>query len=626
MSHVSDAQRAIEPRVHGDPGLLPLADILGPRPPQRNVREAALTLGRVFKALEGSDRRLGDWALPHQKTLGDERTFEPRLDRALQQVYGKDEPSIVRVRAYDADLDAVLPALRNSAVSWGVATLANQVQVLDKLRLEVAHPVFKVWMHQVADEIVKGSWGARAADARLVLSGKQSALRAVGQAETLATSRNLRIRQSAMRVETQALARPFPMVVELRRQFVADLRVLRAVKQYPDIVEAYQRSADEGTALLQTLITTASEAIGSFSDSIASSKEHVWRYPALIVGGLQALGLDTLPDVKDFFLAFAAAQADNRETALLNLVGAGLLVIGLLSPPGAVGTLVADFLFGGVSAVFAYLKEHERDLAMRASLFFPDEQKFAIASGYGETAIAVGFMLVAGYTLLRGLLKKPPVRVSPGSESGVPSPGKPSARPTQPAATPVATPQTPNLPRQDVIDFMLEQPDTVEYLQRTYPLGEATGTELGRLVDQTARGVTAASKAASSAFDAFAAYGLRDKAIGFIKLQYTIDMTRFSGRLTSLGYPRNSRAFWRAMLDEYSFLFSKKNRALIEASRAPRVDPTWLKYHRSQADYLGDILVHHHVEQGPWAAGIPEGVHHEFYSELHPITNPDILE
>jgi hypothetical protein len=153
---------------------------------------------------------------------------------------------------------------------------------------------------------------------------------------------------------------------------------------------------------------------------------------------------------------------------------------------------------------------------------------------------------------------------------------------------------------------------------------------VGELTTNAARSITAASRAASGGFDAFAALGLRDKAIGFIKLQYSIDMTllNLKGGVTSLGYPRNSRAFWRAMLDEYPFLFSKENKARILAKKpsAPHVDKTWLKYHPSQADYLDDILVHHHIEQGPWAAGIPQSVHREFYPELHPITNPSVLE
>jgi hypothetical protein len=38
--------------------------------------------------------------------------------------------------------------------------------------------------------------------------------------------------------------------------------------------------------------------------------------------------------------------------------------------------------------------------------------------------------------------------------------------------------------------------------------------------------------------------------------------------------------------------------------------------------FKNSVLVHHHIEQGPWAVGIPEPVHHSFYPELHPITNP----
>lgn len=411
MSQVSDVQRALEPRVYGDPGNRYLTNLGGPRPQALSLREASLTLGRVFLALDSTDRPLGDWALPHQKTLGDERVLDLRLNRALERVYGKDAPTTARFRAYDDALDLVTAQLQDSAVAWGVATLAAQAKTLQNLRSEVANAVFKVWMHQVADEIVKGSWEARGSDMRLILAGKPTALRARGDLDAIAASRQFRIRESAMRVETVSLNRPFPMVVALRQQFVNDLRILRAVKQFPDVIEAYQRSADEGTALLQTLITRSTDAIGSFSSNIAETPAHVWRYAALIVGGLRVLGLDTLPGVQDFFVALAGVRADRSANELFNIVGMGLLVVGLASTGVGTGALILDFLFGGATAYFTFTREHEHDLAARASLFFPDQGKFAVESGYGETAIAIGFMLVAAYSLLRGVLKKLPVRL-----------------------------------------------------------------------------------------------------------------------------------------------------------------------------------------------------------------------
>ncbi|PWT80674.1 MAG: hypothetical protein C5B58_11150 [Acidobacteria bacterium] len=81
------------------------------------------------------------------------------------------------------------------------------------------------------------------------------------------------------------------------------------------------------------------------------------------------------------------------------------------------------------------------------------------------------------------------------------------------------------------------------------------------------------------------------------------------------------------MLKQYPRLFSQTNKDLItKEKRAPTVDDTWLEWHRSQKAYKGDKLIHHHVEQGPWAVGLPQKAHREFYPEVHPWTNPDVLE
>jgi hypothetical protein len=122
------------------------------------------------------------------------------------------------------------------------------------------------------------------------------------------------------------------------------------------------------------------------------------------------------------------------------------------------------------------------------------------------------------------------------------------------------------------------------------------------------------------------AVGQREKALEFLNLDYMVDMRSMSGRPTSAGFPRNSRAFWRELLDQHPELFSPKNKLRIESNLAPLVDDVWCKVHQNHVPFKNDLLVHHHVEQGPWAVGIPEPVHQNFYPELHPITNPGVLQ
>jgi hypothetical protein len=120
----------------------------------------------------------------------------------------------------------------------------------------------------------------------------------------------------------------------------------------------------------------------------------------------------------------------------------------------------------------------------------------------------------------------------------------------------------------------------------------------------------------------------RERAVAFIKLKYAVDMSELSGTVkTAAGFPRDAKKFWNSMLEEYPELFSQKNKDRIQkARRAPIVDDTWIQWNMCHRSYKGDTLIHHHVEQGPWAVGLPQKVHRDFYPEVHPWTNPDVLE
>jgi hypothetical protein len=89
----------------------------------------------------------------------------------------------------------------------------------------------------------------------------------------------------------------------------------------------------------------------------------------------------------------------------------------------------------------------------------------------------------------------------------------------------------------------------------------------------------------------------------------------------ALGYPVNKRYFWTQMAEQYPEYFSPENKALIDRGLAPVVDEQWLKYHPGQELYQGDILVHHHIDQGPYAVGIPNSFHRLFHKLLHPLTD-----
>jgi RHS repeat-associated protein len=83
-------------------------------------------------------------------------------------------------------------------------------------------------------------------------------------------------------------------------------------------------------------------------------------------------------------------------------------------------------------------------------------------------------------------------------------------------------------------------------------------------------------------------------------------------------YPRNNRWFWGQMLKRYPEMFSAKNRNLVRDGQAPRVDEQWVKYNDTHQSFVGDALVHHHVDQGPVAAAMPQSAHQVWHSVLHP--------
>src|SRR5712691_6964926 len=105
----------------------------------------------------------------------------------------------------------------------------------------------------------------------------------------------------------------------------------------------------------------------------------------------------------------------------------------------------------------------------------------------------------------------------------------------------------------------------------------------------------------------------------FMPPEYWIDMTEApeSSALTATGFQRNAVWFWKQLLRLHPELFGPKNRHLINKNQAPEVDDTWLKHHPWHVMHLGDILVHHHIEQSYWAAGIPKHFHSLFHRELH---------
>ena len=97
-----------------------------------------------------------------------------------------------------------------------------------------------------------------------------------------------------------------------------------------------------------------------------------------------------------------------------------------------------------------------------------------------------------------------------------------------------------------------------------------------------------------------------------------IDMSEAPVRgRNAAGHPRNGPWFWKRMLEQNPEMFDEANRTRIANNQAPKVNDTWIKNNPSHADYQGQKLHHHHIDQGSVATGIPEGAHRKFNKELH---------
>jgi RHS repeat-associated protein len=96
-----------------------------------------------------------------------------------------------------------------------------------------------------------------------------------------------------------------------------------------------------------------------------------------------------------------------------------------------------------------------------------------------------------------------------------------------------------------------------------------------------------------------------------------VDMSGAPGKTNAAGHPRNGPWFWRKMLKEHPEMFSDENVASIKRGRSPIADGKWVEHNPAHANYKGGKLIHHHINQGKMATGIPEAAHKKYFSELH---------
>ena len=106
-------------------------------------------------------------------------------------------------------------------------------------------------------------------------------------------------------------------------------------------------------------------------------------------------------------------------------------------------------------------------------------------------------------------------------------------------------------------------------------------------------------------------------------LDGAVDMSKApaGSQKNALGWPRNSKWFWKRYEDPYNAL-SPKNLAEIAKGNSPTVDPQWkLRMPGESNARIGEIIEHHHVNRGRYAIPLSFTNHRsvrKLYSNLHP--------
>jgi RHS repeat-associated protein len=91
----------------------------------------------------------------------------------------------------------------------------------------------------------------------------------------------------------------------------------------------------------------------------------------------------------------------------------------------------------------------------------------------------------------------------------------------------------------------------------------------------------------------------------------SIDTSRFpSGEPTKNGGLRDNIRFWKEWIELNPQTISNSNRYKIEQlGLSPKVDKQWIQHYPDHGGYKNQTIIHHHVDQGPYAIPVPQGTH-----------------
>lgn len=98
----------------------------------------------------------------------------------------------------------------------------------------------------------------------------------------------------------------------------------------------------------------------------------------------------------------------------------------------------------------------------------------------------------------------------------------------------------------------------------------------------------------------------------------SVDTTQFSsGKPTANGGIRNAPQFWKTWQQQSPQTISPANAQSILDGKSPVIDAQWIESYPEHVGFEGNGLVHHHVNQGPYAIPVPKDTHVGFGGPWH---------
>jgi hypothetical protein len=394
---------------------------------------AADRLGKVFLSAAARRVPFSTTALPPY--------LNTEFRRVLSDAYNLQHPSF-EADAYLADYNLAVTQVKDAARGWMISTLARQASQLARLAAQLDRPEVVQRLHQSAARAIEAlrnlpptpeQQQADAASERnlavgiaarrlpstralgdlLVLDTLNDAGRAgnrpappAGRPDPIDTANRLLfpslpvMEGPSARVLEQANRRQLRQV--LRDEPDELLKVLFAHPRGVWMIWTFSYSAEAGAQQARGHLADAIAATTSLRAKLVDNPDHIWRFPAAVVGALVGLGLLQAPGFLPYMLALAGVLAVSmldRAAAELGLV---LAVVGLIltGPVGMVVIGALDLVLAGATAVRTFLREREQDLGAQSSAFAGEDERLSPGTDYTDTVLAGAAAMVSALFML----------------------------------------------------------------------------------------------------------------------------------------------------------------------------------------------------------------------------------